>query len=264
MYTAEEISAIRNRFAEAGIRIYSCHAPFGKHYDLSDTDPDQWQKTIEKHFTAIEHTAAAGGRILIIHPSADVSDKTRIPKKDALYASLELLIPAAQKAGITLALENMLSNQLCDTSSELHEIVTSFNSPVLGACFDVGHFHVTGEGAIQAFNVLHECIIHFHLQDNDSSRDMHVQPPYGTIDWNTLIKSIKRQSYKFPFTVEARPWNKGSWSDLLREVNALFETGILTVPLDGRDVQVLCPKCGRYCFGTLDNWTCGCDQRPAS
>jgi len=258
MYTAEEISAIRIRFAEAGIRINSCHAPFGKNYDLSATDTEQWKKTLNKHLIAIEHTAAAGGRVLIIHPSADVTDTTRAPKKEALYASLELLIPAAEKAGIVLALENMLSDQLCDTSSELHEIVTSVNSPVLGACFDVGHFHVTGEGVNPAFEILKDCIIHFHLQDNDSSRDQHLQPPYGTIDWETLIASIKQQSYDFAFTVEARPWNSGKWSELLREIKALFETGRLKLPLEGTEKHVMCPKCNRYCFGTPGNWTCGC------
>ena len=258
MYTAEEISVIQTRFAEAGIRINSCHAPFGKQYDLSDTDPEQWRKTLKKHLIAIEHTAAAGGRVLIIHPSADVTETTRAPRKKALYASLESLIPAAEKAGIVLALENMLSDQICDTSSELCDIVTEFNSPILGACFDVGHFHVTKEGVTQAFEILKDCIIHFHLQDNDSSRDMHLQPPYGTIDWAALISSIKQQSYDFPFTVEARPWNNGTWSDLLREITALFDTGVLTLQLDGREVQVMCPKCNRYCFGTAENWSCGC------
>jgi sugar phosphate isomerase/epimerase len=248
------------RFTEAGIRVYSCHAPFGTRDDLSDADPASRAGTLNRHRIAIERTAEAGGSVLVIHPSTKIPEKDRPLRREMLNRSLETLIPAAEKAGLVLALENMLKGQLCDRSHELLEIIEYFDSPVLGACFDTGHFHVTGEGVADAFAVLSERIIHFHLQDNDTSRDLHLQPPYGTIDWHSFIDAVKQKQYDFPFTVEAFPWNGGTWKDLLREIRALFDTGILTIQLDGREVRMMCRKCGRYCFGTADNWFCGCSS----
>ena len=248
----------RRRFEQAGIRIYSCHAPFGSKDDLSSIDPEQWQYTIDRHLLAVRQAAAAGARTLVIHPSSKVPPDERVSRRTALFASLECLIPAAEHAGITLALENMLSGQLCDSSAELLEIVNHFDSPTLGICFDAGHFHVTREGVVPAFERLKDRIVHFHLQDNDSTRDLHLQPPYGTIDWDALLPLIAAENYPFPCVVEAVPWNNGSWHDLLREVSALSRGELLSIDLNGRPMRVVCPKCHRYCFGTIENWSCGC------
>jgi hypothetical protein len=125
-------------------------------------------------------------------------------------------------------------------------------------CFDSGHAHLNEEGVRAAFANLRERIITFHLQDNGGNRDVHLQPPYGSIDWEPFARDLRSLDFPHPVAVEARPWHGAAWSVLLREMNSLFSEGRLVVSLGNTKVKVICAQCGRYCFGNPQNWSCGC------
>jgi len=107
-----------------------------------------------------------------------------------------------------------------------------------------------------AFAILRERIINFHLQDNDRNRDRHLQPPYGTIDWEAFAPDFLSLNFPHPVAVEASPWNGETWGMLLREVHTLFSEGRLTLRLGKSLVRVICKQCGRY-----QDWYCGCGRQ---
>lgn len=247
------------RLKRAGITIQSCHAPFGSQNDLSTLDRESHRFTIEQHRLALSRAAEAGVPTMVIHPSSRIPATERKNRRAALINSIEELIPAAEHYGIRLALENMLPRHLCDSSTELLEIVEQIDSPALGVCFDTGHAHVNKEDVLEAFERLAERIIHFHLQDNDSNGDQHLQPPYGTIPWEELMVRLNQRTYTFPALVETYPWNNSSWKQLMKEMSALSRGELLHISLNGSHVRVICPVCGHYCFGTPENWSCACE-----
>jgi sugar phosphate isomerase/epimerase len=208
--------------------------------------------------TALERAALSGAECLVIHPSGRVTVEEEAQRWRQLYASLETLVPEAESVGVRLALENMLPGHLGAEAASIRRVVDDFDSATLGVCFDTGHAHLNEGGVPEAFAILRERIINFHMQDNDGNRDRHLQPPYGTIDWEAFAPQFRSMEFAHPAAVEAAPWNGGTWGMLLREVHTLFSEGRLTLRLGNSLVRVICKQCGRYRMGTPEDWYCGC------
>jgi sugar phosphate isomerase/epimerase len=260
-YDQATIEAVGGWCRAAGIDVYVCHAPFGGANDLSLLDEDARRQAVANAKESLARVAWMGAKCVVIHPSGgDMETEKRERHGEQLMRSLDSLVKTAENIGIRLALENMLPHHLGDTCAEILEIVGHFNSPWLGICFDTGHAHLSPDGVIGMFQGLRDRIIAFHLQDNDGNHDRHLQPPYGTIDWAVFTRELQGNGFDFPWSIETPPWNGGGWDVMLREVAALFSTGLLAVPLGDTKIHVVCQQCGRYCFGTPENWFCGCDR----
>ncbi len=257
----EEAAVERNgkRYREAGIRLYTCHAPFGGDNDLSQLDEQGRTRAVAVHKETLRRAALAGVECIVIHPGGRTEPEHKLRRLDRLRASLATLLETAEQTGVRMALENMLPGGVGDECRVVRGIVDEFDSRFLGVCLDVGHAHITGEGASAALANMRDRIIAFHLQDNDGGRDIHLQPPYGTIDWSAFAPEFCAMDFQFPAAVEARPWNGAPLRLLLREVHALFSGQLLDIPLGKARVNAMCGKCGHYCFGTPGDWFCGCD-----
>jgi len=255
-----KLKADAERLQARGIRIYSCHAPFGGENDISLLEEDKRRRAVSELIKSLARASLAGAECLVIHPSGAVRPEEQEQRLDRLRDSLETLVRKAEEIGMLLALENMVPGHLgCETAS-VRQLVDDFDSPFLGVCFDTGHAHLSNEHVLAAFTVLRERIVAFHLQDNDGQGDKHLQPPYGTIEWETLTDSLCAMGFDRPIAVEAPPWKGGSWGMLLREMRALLTGQLLTIPLENGHVRAVCRRCGRYCFGTPRRWSCGCDS----
>jgi sugar phosphate isomerase/epimerase len=244
----------------AGVQVYVCHAPFGEENDLSLLDEDARRRALAVVQESLVHVALVGAECAVIHPSGGSIDPgEREQRWNQMMRSLDSLVKSAQEQGVRLALENMLPQHVGETSDEVLRAIEHFGSPWIGVCFDIGHAHLTSEGVIDTFDALCEHTIAFHLQDNDGNRDRHLQPPYGTIDWASFVRKCRPDDFAFPWSVETTPWGGASWRTMLGEMESLFTEGLLTTTFAGREVHVVCQRCGRYCFGTPARWTCGCD-----
>ena len=256
----EEIATAAGEAARrAGIEIFSCHGPLDEKNDLTVLDEALRKKTVETHIAAVRRTALAGAKCMVLHSGVALADRAEVPRRrDRLRASIESLLPAAERYGVTLALENMPPKWLCNSSDEILKVLKDFDSPALGACLDTGHAHLTEEGALSTLEALSDRIVHFHLHDNNGSWDQHLHPPYGTIDWEPIVQAIRRMNFDAPILIEAPPSRLVSFGTVLKDAQGLFEHGFLTVELDGRKFRVICPKCGRYAYGQRDRWFCAC------
>ena len=258
------LKAEARRLQDAGIRVYSYHAPFHGSCDLSGLDDGERTTGVATLVTVLRRAATAGVECLVIHPSRRVLPEERSQRWRQLYASLETLVLEAESVGVRLALENMLPGYLGAEATSIRRVVDDFDSPFLGVCFDTGHAHLNEGGVPEAFAILRERIINFHLQDNDGNSDRHLQPPYGTIDWEALAPQVRSLEFAYPAAVEAAPWNEATWGMLLREVHTLFTQGRLTLRLGNSLVRVICKQCGRYRMGTPEEWYCGCGRQDST
>jgi sugar phosphate isomerase/epimerase len=72
-----------------------------------------------------------------------------------------------ERAGIEIVLENDTEK----TPDLLVRLVEAVNHPFLGLCLDIGHQHVfSSMGALVWVSRMGKRLYHFHLHDNDSSR----------------------------------------------------------------------------------------------
>ncbi|MBS3762719.1 MAG: sugar phosphate isomerase/epimerase, partial [Planctomycetes bacterium] len=180
------------------IEIYSAHAPFGPEHDLSSSDSEKRDGAVQSTLLALRNAALIGAQCVVLHPGPPVPTEQRSARWDNLRESIEHLLPKAEELEVTLALENLLPGYLGDQTISLRKFVDRFDSSLLGFCFDTGHAHLNDEGVMQAFEVLREDIINFHIQDNDGWMDRHIQPPYGTIDWDALAPELRSLDFEHP------------------------------------------------------------------
>ena len=131
----------------------------------------------------------------------------------ALTDSLEILLPEAEKCGVIIALENQWTP--LNHSSVLLKIMEHFDSKHLGLCYDTGHGHLAEQGMNFPETTVVPAIwndlgvpvkweerlaekfspwmVSCHLHDNHGSRDDHLPPGQGTVDW-ARIKKVLRDS----------------------------------------------------------------------
>ena len=199
---------------ESGMKIFECHGLWSIAYDLNITDRPRRRAMIEEHKLCMEYAADLGCRTYVMHIGAFdcyYKDTTLEEMRRLAVESLEKLIPAAEKLGIIIAIEN--SFEPSNTPDEVLYFLNYFNTTVLGCCFDTGHENIMAKtpgkdpakyasymnvcwknGVVEeadAFGKLAPHIVTCHLHDNDGYGDAHNLPGTGTIDWKTLIPALK-------------------------------------------------------------------------
>lgn len=200
-----------------GIGFDGSHAPWGNAWDLNETDPDARKQMLRNQKLLIEMAGECGAGSLVIHigDSACKSvDAPPVPElRELAVAALEELLPVAEKAGVIIAIENIIAPT--DTVEELLEIFARVDSPYLGCCYDSGHENAMtatpgkrpdmlceyirdvlwhGNPRLQE-RILERLLPHVvccHLHDNDGLSDAHALPGQGTIDWKEKISLLKR------------------------------------------------------------------------
>lgn len=176
-------------------------------------DPDytaQATRVWELNYRAIEASALLGAEWMVMHPT-NLPHDPLYSRKKALDANLSYLAPfieAAKKAGVGIAVENMVDfggkrRRFCGGDpDELIELVDRINDPDVGICIDTGHAHVSGidTGAfIRAAGSLLKCT---HIDDNRRDGDTHMPPYFGSIDWANTMQAFRDVDYQGDFSFE--------------------------------------------------------------
>jgi sugar phosphate isomerase/epimerase len=129
---------------------------------------------------------------LVLHMGG--SRETEDPRKrDAAFSSLENLVLHAKHAGVTICVENTLSEM--GAPEYLRAFVNETRLTGLRFNFDIGHAHLT-EGPEEAriaksFEPLRDLIASTHIHDNHGEKDEHLPPFDGSIDWPAAITLLK-------------------------------------------------------------------------
>ena len=101
--------------------------------------------------------------------------------------------------GVEIVLENVLEER----PEMITEIVRSVDSPRLKLCLDVGHVNAYSPVPVEKW--LEDCapwLSHFHIHNNDGSRDAHCSPGEGTIPMEALLRQAESLCPEASFTLE--------------------------------------------------------------
>ena len=153
-------------------------------------------------FSELERCAkifqAVGATVMNIHPCYTAPPRA---KSTLLEAHVQVLNPLAQMAknyGLKLMLENLVAPfDTVETFALLLEQI-----PDLGLHLDVGHTHFGRDNAQQFFRKLGHKIEHVHFSDNRGNADHHMPLGVGSIDWKSVIGSLKATGYDKTITLE--------------------------------------------------------------
>ncbi|MDP8224385.1 MAG: sugar phosphate isomerase/epimerase family protein [Candidatus Lernaella stagnicola] len=187
------VAELRGWLADLHLRVGSIHLPF--YVDFGSPDfrfisfaaPDQDVREVmtAKTKRLLEVATSLGCRFFVLHPTAtfkrDGSNRRR------LHAALDWLVPACEKRGQTILLENIMMPEsrtalLADTCRAYGEAT--------GICLDTGHAHIDG-GLLVELAAAAPHLRALHVHDNFGIDDDHLPPGEGNIDWPATLSTLR-------------------------------------------------------------------------
>ena len=135
----------------------------------------------------------------MIHAGA-LEDGYRPRHLDAIYQSLEILVPFAGDRGVRLTLEN-IPNRL--SLERMGRFLQEAGLTGVGICFDAGHAHLESTPASQ-IAAAGEWILTTHLHDNHGHRDEHLPPFAGTAPWPAILQGLADSGFDGCLLLEFR------------------------------------------------------------
>ncbi len=111
--------------------------------------------------------------------------------------TLNGLAEKAGECGIGLMYEHL--NTQRDSRMNISSVLKKVKG--LGFHLDTGHAHMHGREPADMVKRFHKRLMHVHMNDNDGTEDQHLPIGYGTIDWEGLVKELKKR-YDRTITLE--------------------------------------------------------------
>jgi len=202
------VKEIADWFRGSGIPLNSVHSPLYADYEwgragappvnIASIDRAARIEAMDEIKRALEIAEQIPFRFLVQHlgaPNESFSEK----KFEAAMTSIEHLRAFAKPLGVRILLEN-IPNEL-STPDRLVEMIRGAHFDDVGVCFDFGHAHMDGSVA-QAFEIVRPHICSTHVHDNDKSKDSHLWPGQGTIDWKEAMELLRTAPQTPPLLLE--------------------------------------------------------------
>ena len=201
---------LRKEAAAAGLDFVDAHAPFREDCDPFCPDPNIRPFMLAHLKLMLQIVHDFGVKSCCVHVgNAYYTDYTVEQHREAVFRTLDEVLPLAEKLDVTICLENIF--RPINSVDDVIYFNEKFRSEHLGACFDSGHANITEFGqnfpdcpVYKAYNGWEEpprwdaqvldrllpYIVDCHLHDNDASADQHRLPGKGTIDWGKLVPKL--------------------------------------------------------------------------
>ena len=195
----EQVHAVARELQHQGLGC-TIHAPF---MDLNPgaLDPLVQEATRRRFHQTMDCVEILGARLVVFHPGYDrwrYGGQAQ-PWIDANLRFWPELIRRAEDLGCVMALENIFE----ETPDTLSTLLQTIDSPFLGACFDIGHWHLFGETDLDSWlQALGDHLCHLHLHDNHGSQDDHLALGKGKIDFPAFFDALSSSGTRPSITLE--------------------------------------------------------------
>jgi sugar phosphate isomerase/epimerase len=207
---SDDLADCCRRLEEAGLKVI-LHGPF---MDLNPgaLDPLVRDATLHRFHRTLEIARSVKTHLVVFHPGFDrwrYGGRSE-PWLEASLAFWPALVQQAADQGCPLALENIFD----ESPEPLASLIREIDSPWLGHCFDVGHWHLFSKVSLEEWvSALGDRLVHLHLHDNDGTSDAHLPAGEGNIDFPVVFRIL--ESLQRPLTATLEIHNKPG---LLRSV----------------------------------------------
>ena len=189
--------------ARTGLIPCQAHAFYSQDRDVA-IGMDEFQR--DWMFTArtISVAAELGAPWITVHPVYGA----RLPGMDTeeVFAFnlryFSDLGETAAKAGIGIAIENMIKPPFNDPEMILRLLDRLQDDQLFGVCLDTGHANLNGLDIPAVILRLGSRLRTTHIQDNHGRFDEHVPPYSGDIEWEKVMHAFKQSGYSGAFNFE--------------------------------------------------------------
>jgi sugar phosphate isomerase/epimerase len=197
-YTSREhIAELGSWFRENPLKPFSMHAPLFPDREMGRAGapavnilhPEKARRidAMDEIKRALEVAEVIPFSNLVLHLGERTDGWSQRSIEYSINA-LEHLGAFAHPLGVRLLVENLISEPT--TPEHLLTILELGHLNNVGVCLDLGHAHVT-VGIAGAIATLGSHTAAVHVHDNHATKDEHLWPGDGNIDWPAAIKALK-------------------------------------------------------------------------
>lgn len=204
----QRIDRIANLAQKLGVTFSQSHLPY-----ITDTiycaDANFQKPGYAEYFDECMRRAYIGSAMLGVryataHPmSFPEYNFEELPQQEENRKYYDKFVELGISHGVGTAFENMLPSlnrswpdRYCTRYEELIRLVDSYNDPMVGICWDTGHANQMRFDQVRALRAVGHRLKNTHINDNHyGTRDEHLQPFMGTIDWFKLIPVLAEIGY---------------------------------------------------------------------
>lgn len=205
------IKQCKELIEELGMTVSQSHAPF---YNVIDPAYPYREEEEEMVRRSIIAAAELGAGIVVIHggsiPYRADYKKNKMENMEYFKPHLEL----AAKYGVTIAIENLFDENdlqkrvrvpryLADPE-DLIDLVDSLHVSYdnVGIVWDFGHANLMNWNQPECLEMIGKRLIATHVQDNYGVVDDHLLPFLGNVEWEPIMKILKKIGYEGAFAYE--------------------------------------------------------------
>ena len=205
------IKQCKELIEELGMTVSQSHAPF---YNVIDPAYPYREEEEEMVRRSIIVAAELGAGIVVIHggsiPYRADYKKNKMENMEYFKPHLEL----AAKYGVTIAIENLFDENdlqkrvrvpryLADPE-DLIDLVDSLHVSYdnVGIVWDFGHANLMNWNQPECLEMIGKRLIATHVQDNYGVVDDHLLPFLGNVEWEPIMKILKKIGYEGAFAYE--------------------------------------------------------------
>jgi len=215
-YRPWEVRRIGEMLERHGLDMIDLHGAVGFFSDWSSSIEPRRRAGVGQTKNRIEMTSELGGDAVVLHlPEGRVTGGD--DWKKFARRSLDELETAARSAGVRVALENLPTPGHMEAMMGLCE---EYPPEFLGICYDSGHGNMAGNGldlleqvAEMAEKGGESRLAALHLHDNFGSKDEHLPPFWGNIEWRRVMSILKAAGYRKPLCLECSIRHSGHKTD---------------------------------------------------
>lgn len=186
---------LRAFFHAEGLSVESLNLP-STDQNLCSITPQMRAYSIRQFEDLIELCAELGAPMLVVVPGrrANFVPPAVEHAKGWLHQALDLLVPRADRAGVTLALENHHMSPL-PTVAQMAGFLDRFGSGRLGIAYDVANGEFVGEDQALAIRTAGRWLRQVHLSDASRTRWDHAPIGQGAIDFAVIGSALAEMGY---------------------------------------------------------------------
>lgn len=202
------MNEVRHTYTTLSSKLTVGHLPYGELLNRA-VDIEQQEKVVDDLGKWISFYAELGIKVAAVHvpyvlPGLNDSSTTYPLKlKESCRKFFKFLVKVGREYNVVLAVENRFERGIYGyLPNDLLELINDVGDEYLRLCLDVGHAHVNGIPPKEYYRALHPHITLIHLHDNDGSKDQHLPPYLGSIDWRGFINTLRELSFKGNYVLE--------------------------------------------------------------
>jgi L-ribulose-5-phosphate 3-epimerase len=220
-----ELEHVLEAREETGLEIHGVVNSVHWRTPFSDPDDEVLELAHAGMRTALRDAQAYGADTVLLVPAVVNREVSYAAAYERSQAEIRKVVPLAEELGVTIAIENVWNHFLL-SPLEFAAYVDSFESPRVGAYFDIGNI-VTYGWPEQWIRTLGPRIRKLHVKEfSREKRDQEgfragfrVEIGEGSIEWDEVMESLREVGYSGWATAEVT----GGDRERLREVRERME-----------------------------------------